>query len=64
MECEAAQSHCTQSAGVVSRVRSAEVRFRPWAAKRGMHADVQSEPSRVVCGCEMIEIMERSGGEI
>ena len=31
---------------------------------RGMRADVQSARSRVVCGCEMIEIMERSGGEI
>jgi hypothetical protein len=28
-----------------------------------MRADVQSARSRVVCGCEMIESMERSGGE-
>ena len=29
-----------------------------------MRADVQSVRSKVVCGCEMIESMERSGGEI
>jgi hypothetical protein len=29
-----------------------------------MRADVQNALSRVVCGCEMIEIMERSRGGI
>jgi hypothetical protein len=29
-----------------------------------MRADVKNAHSRVVCGCEMIESMERSGGGI
>jgi hypothetical protein len=83
MECEPAQSHCTQPAGSVSRVRSAggEIQTVGCEARYALYllflqeqikdiiiADVQSARSRVVCscwcGCEMIENMERSGGEI
>jgi hypothetical protein len=41
-----------------------DLRPRPWAAKRGVRAYVQSAQSRLVCGCEMKESTERSGGEI